>query len=154
MRNADNRISHNYHQILVDEKAAYMFTYPVQFTVQSDTISKNRKKDIENTISQTLGDDFTNTSVELCIEASNTAVAWLHYWVDDVTKEFNYAMIDTEQLIPIYNDEIKRKLIGMLRYYEVYDQNTKKWSTIAEYWDDNSCTTYQFYGGVTSGRCV
>ena len=31
LRNADNRISHNFHQLMVDEKAAYLFTYPVLF---------------------------------------------------------------------------------------------------------------------------
>lgn len=155
VRNADNRISHNFHQILVDEKAAYMFTYPVQFSVQADGISKSKKTDIEKIITQTLGDDFESTSIDLCIEASNTAVAWLHYWIDDETKEFNYAVIDTEQLIPIFNDDIKRKLVGMLRYYEVYDHDTKKWSTIAECWDELSCTTYQFNGRAQTGmRCV
>ena len=74
VRNADNRISHNFHQILVDEKAAYMFTYPVQFSVQADNISKSKKTDIEKIIVQTLGDDFESTSIDLCIEASNTAV--------------------------------------------------------------------------------
>lgn len=28
LRNADNRISHWFHGLLVDEKAGYMFTYP------------------------------------------------------------------------------------------------------------------------------
>ena len=28
LRNADNRIPHNIHQILVDEKISYLFTYP------------------------------------------------------------------------------------------------------------------------------
>ncbi|MCU5830200.1 phage portal protein, partial [Clostridioides difficile] len=35
LRNADNRISHNFHEILVDEKASYMFTYPVLFDIDN-----------------------------------------------------------------------------------------------------------------------
>ena len=31
MRSADNRISHNFHGIITDEKTAYLFTYPVLF---------------------------------------------------------------------------------------------------------------------------
>ncbi len=36
LRSADNRIAHNFHQILVDEKASYMFTYPVIFDIEND----------------------------------------------------------------------------------------------------------------------
>lgn len=68
LRNADNRISHNFHQLLVDEKASYMFTYPVLFNIDNN-------KDINKEVTEILGDDFESISQDLCIEASNAGLA-------------------------------------------------------------------------------
>ena len=51
LRDADNRISHNFHQILVDEKVAYMFTYPVLFDLDGNKELNEKVKDV-------LGNDF------------------------------------------------------------------------------------------------
>ncbi|WML33198.1 phage portal protein [Clostridium sp. OS1-26] len=86
LRNADNRISHNFHQILVDEKVAYMFTYPVLFDVDNS-------KEINDKVNTMLGDEFGRKIKNLAIEASNCGVEWLHYWIDETdpsNKTFKY----------------------------------------------------------------
>lgn len=140
IRNADNRTSHNFHQLITDEKVAYMFTYPVLFDVSD--------KNANEKIRIALGDNFKSESAYLGTNATNNKVAWLHYWIDDNNK-FNYAAIETEQCIPVFNSNLKRKLVGFYRYYLEYEEdNTGKIKEYVrfEFWDDKHCEKYRFKG--------
>lgn len=142
VRNADNRVSHNFHQLITDEKTAYMFTNPVLFDVGD--------KKINEEIKETLGDDFKSESAYLCTNATNNKVAWLHYWIED--GEFLYSVVETEQCIPIFDGKLKKKLIGFYRYYPVIEENengTNKEYVIFEYWDDKHCEQYKFRGNLS-----
>lgn len=151
LRNADNRVSHNFHQLITDEKVAYMFTNPVLFDVSDKNINKQ--------ITETLGDDFKSESAYLCTNATNNKVAWLHYWIEteEVDKDtnkstFQYATVETEQCIPVFDGKLKKKLIGFYRYYEVVEEderyNTKSY-VIFEFWDNKHCEKYKFKGNLT-----
>ena len=96
LRNADNRISHNFHEILVDEKASYLFTYPVLFDIDNN---KNLNKEVSNI----LGGNFAKKAQYLCVEASNCGTAWLHYWIDE-NNGFEFEKVETEEIIPIYSN--------------------------------------------------
>lgn len=139
LRTADNRLSHNFHQLLVDEKASYMFTYPVLFDVDNN-IELNKK------IKEVLGDDFESISLNLCIESSNTGVSWLHYWESD--KTFQYDIVKTEEIIPVYSESLKKELIGIYRYYEICSDSKIK--TIIEYWTNNNFIKYTLIGSIGS----
>lgn len=140
LRNADNRISHNFHQLLVDEKASYMFTYPVLFDLNNN-VELNKK------VTEALGDDFESISKELCIEASNCSNAFLHYWIDDENKKFEYALVKTEQVIPVLSNTLKKKLVEVYRYYEskVEQQSV----VIFEHWTDKEFTKYTLKGNLS-----
>lgn len=142
LRNADNRISHNFHQILVNEKAAYMFTYPVLFNLDNN-------KELNKKITEILGDDFESISQELCIEASNAGLGWIHYWVNDEKKTFNYAIVPTEQIIPIYSKNLKKDLKEVYRYYQDKDENNKE-VLIFEHWNDVELNKYTLEGNVNT----
>lgn len=142
LRNADNRVSHNFHQLITDEKVAYMFTYPILFDVGD---KKTNKK-----ITETLGDDFKSESAYLCTNATNNKVAWLHYWIED--KKFQYATVETEQCLPIFDGKLKKKLIGFYRYYEAIEEDCigrNKEYVIFEYWDNKHCEKYKFKGNLS-----
>lgn len=140
LRNADNRISHNFHQLLLDEKAAYMFTYPVIFDLNNDA-------ELNNDIKKILGDDFESISKGLCIEASNCGVAWLHYWTDDFNK-YNYAVVVSEQIIAKYSNDLKKELTEVYRYYEDVEDGTP--ITVFEHWTKDVFDTYKIKGGIDS----
>lgn len=142
LRNADNRISHNFHQIMVDEKASYMFTYPVLFNVDSN-------KEINIKVGEILGDDFESVSQNLCIEASNAGVGWLYYWINDRDKTFNYTLVPTEQIIPVFKKNFKRELKELYRYYNDTDEKNKN-IAIFEHWTDTEVTIYVLEGSITS----
>lgn len=142
LRSADNRISHNFHQLITDEKVAYMFTNAVLFDVGDKNVNKQ--------IIETLGDDFKSESAYLCTNATNNKVAWLHFWIED--RKFQYAVVETEQCLPIFDGKLKKKLIGFYRYYEVVEETEtekNKEYVIFEYWDNKHCEKYKFRGNLS-----
>ncbi|MEG1256889.1 phage portal protein [Clostridium sp.] len=139
LRNADNRIPTNWHGLLVDQKAAYMLTYPPTFDVGNDSLNKR--------ISETLGDEFPKVCKDLCIESANTSVAWLHVW-KDIEGKFQYALVPSEQIIPLYSKDLKRRLIAVLRVYSEIDDNGDTFQ-VYEYWTDKECYAYKQPSGKT-----
>lgn len=142
MRNADNRVSHNFHQLITDEKTAYMFTNPVLFDVG--------EKELNKKIKETLGDDFKSESAYLCTNATNNKVAWLHYWIED--GQFLYSVVETEQCLPIFDGKLKKKLIGFYRYYPIAEETETgviKEFVMFEYWDNKHCEVYKFRGNLS-----
>lgn len=84
LRNADNRISMPWHQLLVDKKAAYTMTVPPTFDLGKEDSSKEMNREIV----AILGDHYPKVAKDLCINASNAGVAWLHIWKDEDYKDF------------------------------------------------------------------
>ena len=69
LRSADNRISNNFHGLLVNQKASYLFTAPPLFDVGSDQANKK--------ITELLGDNYSKMCKDLCINASNSGIGCL-----------------------------------------------------------------------------
>ena len=134
LRTADNRIPTNWQSLLVDQKAAYLLTYPPLFDVGNDKANE--------LIRLTLGDEFSKTCKDLCIEAANTSVGWLHVWKDENNK-FQYAVVPSEQIIPIFSSDLKKRLIAVLRVYNSIDEKDGETYTVYEYWNDNECLAYR-----------
>ena len=108
LRNADNRISTNFHGLLVNQKASYMFTAPPLFDVGNENINKK--------IAVFFGDKYAKVCKDLCINASNSGVGWLHLWKDE-TGVLKYASVDSKQIIPIWSDDLENNLEAVLRIY-------------------------------------
>ncbi|CEK34291.1 SPP1 family phage portal protein,phage portal protein, SPP1 family,Phage portal protein, SPP1 Gp6-like [[Clostridium] sordellii] len=139
LRNADNRISHNFHQLLVDEKASYLFTYPVLFDLGSD--------ELNNKINKILGDDFESICKDLCIEVSNASNAFIYYCCNE-SLDFEYYMVPTEDVIVKYADNRKSKIAVVYRYYETVENN--KNIVVFEYWTDCKLEKYYLLGTLNS----
>lgn len=133
IRNADNRIPRNFHGLMVNQKAAYAFTAPPLFDIGNT--SNNEQ------ITKYLGDEYEKNCMQLCINAANTEVAWVHYWEGD--NGFEWAVVDSKQIVPIWNKSLKQKLIGVLRVYSEIDEDTGDNYTIYEYWSDNECQAFR-----------
>lgn len=133
LRNADNRIPSNFHGLLVNQKASYMFTAPPLFDMGSDEANKK--------ITAILGDEYAKTCKDLCINASNSSVAWLHYWKNE-NGEFEYGVVDSKQVMPVWSKSLKKKLIGILRIYKDIDDMGDEYC-IYEYWTDTECQAFR-----------
>ena len=133
LRNADNRIAFNFHSLLVDQKASYMFTAPPLFDTKDDTLNK--------IVAATLGDGYAKKCKDLCVDASNGGVGWLHYWIDE-KKGFCYGVIPSMQVRPVYSLRLEKELEAVLRTYRMVDDNGDEWQ-IYEIWNDKECQAYR-----------
>lgn len=139
LRNADNRISSNFHGLLVNQKASYMFTAPPLFDVGNQEANKR--------ITDLLGDKYAKTCKDLCINAANSGIAWLHYWIND-DKQLEYGAVDSKQIIPIWSRSLNRKLLGILRVYNDTDDEGETYD-IYEYWNDTECQAFRKKSDLT-----
>lgn len=136
VRISDNRISTPWHRLLVNQKAAYVMSEPPTFDVGDDRLNDE--------ISKLLGDHFGKVSKDLCVQASNAGVAWLHVWKDeDHQNFFRYSVVSSNQIIPIYSQQLQTdSLLGVLRIYSSVDDEGKEW-TYYEYWNDTEVVAYR-----------
>ena len=132
LRNADNRIPFSFYQLLVNQKAGYMFTAPPLFDVGDEALNKY--------VAETLGDRYAQKLKELCVNASNAGAAWLHYWQDE--DGFSYGVVPSYQIIPVWGRKLNKKLLAVLRVYKDFDENGNEWD-IYEYWTDKACETFR-----------
>lgn len=138
LRNADNRIPFNFHGLLVNQKASYMFTAPPLF----DLGEKKANKDLV----KFLGDKYPKLCKDLCIEASNCTVGWLHVWCDKKST-WKYAIVPAEQVIPVWSDSLEKELLGVFRSYQNIDDDTGDTYIIYEYWNETECAAYRLKTG-------
>lgn len=140
LRVADNRITHNWHGLLVNQKVAYMFTYPPLFDTGD--------KELNEAVIEVLGDEYPKECSTLGVNADNCGLGWLHVWIDE-TNTFQYANVDPKQIIPIYSNDLKKRLIAVLRTYQSLD-DTGEEHTIYEYWTDKECYRFSSKDGYTN----
>lgn len=152
LRNADNRVSFNFHGLLVDQKASYVFTDPPTFDIGSDTANTR--------LSALISEDFPKVCKDLCIEASNKAIAWLHIWKDDQPdggengRLYDFAVVPSEQIIPVWSGSLKPKLLGVFRTYREIDEENGDNYLIYEFWNDVSCEKYRLKEGDNIEKLV
>ena len=133
LRNADNRIPRNFHGLIVNQKAAYMFTAPPIFDVG------NKKSN--DRIAEALGDEYRKNCMDLCINAANAGVGWIHYWDGD--GGFEWAVVDSRQIIPVFDKSLKCRLMGVFRVYESMDEGTGDAYVVYEYWTETECQAFR-----------
>lgn len=140
MRNADNRVPFNFHGLLVNQKAAYMFTAPPLFDVGTDAANK--------ALRMFLGDKYPKACKDLCVDASNAAVGWIHVWKDGKTGTYNYALVPSEQVIPVWDKSLEKRLLGVLRCYQDITDDGEVMD-VYEFWNDKTCEAYAVRAGFT-----
>lgn len=88
-----------------------------------------------------LGDEFQDILKHLALDASNTGVAWLHYWKQDGKIEYYY--VDPKQIFVIYDEQsIKRKIKYLVRTYTYISDMDGEQYTRYELWDDKEVHYY------------
>ena len=133
LRNADNRIPESFHEILVKQKATYAFTYPPLFDVGNDAINEE--------ITAALGDGYRKKCLKLCVNAANCAKAWVHYWISEKDGSFKWNVMDSKEIIPLYDESLESELVGVFRTYRTILDDGKHYE-VYEYWNDTTCEAY------------
>lgn len=138
LRRADNRISSDFYQLLVDQEAGYVATVAPQIDVGNDSDNQ--------AIQDVLGDDFALKLNHLVVDTSNAGQGWLHYWIDK-DKNFRFGIVPPDQITPIYSTELDNKLLGVLRSYKQLDEETGEYFIVHEFWNDEEA---QFFKQVSN----
>ena len=138
LRNADNRIPFNFHGLLVNQKASYMFTAPPLFDLGDKSANK--------ALTAFLGDKYAKTCKDLCVDASNASVGWIHLWKDKASNGYKYAVVPPGEVIPVWGKSLERELKGVLRcYHDINDEGEEL--DVYEYWNDRECQAYAVRAG-------
>jgi SPP1 family phage portal protein len=135
MHSADNRVCSSFYSLLVNQKAGYIFTRPPIF----DTGDKLA----DSCIKQVLGDGWAKMCKSLCIRASNYGVAWLHYYYEPKFDTLKLAVLDGDEVVPIYSGRLERELIGALRVFERVDDESGKRYSVYQIWNESECAAYE-----------
>lgn len=116
----NNRISHNWHKLLVQQKVQYLLGKPITFNAEDETFLE--------VVNDFIDEDFDDCMQELLKNASNKGKEWLHPFVDE-EGNFDYLRIPAEEVIPVYDSTKKRSLLYAIRYYDIKnidDELTRK----------------------------
>ncbi|MCC9090650.1 phage portal protein [Bacillus pumilus] len=116
----NNRISHNWHKLLVQQKVQYLLGKPITFNAEEERFLE--------VVNDFIDEDFDDCMQELLKNASNKGKEWLHPFVDE-EGNFDYLRIPAEEVIPIYDSTKKRSLLYAIRYYDIKnidDELTRK----------------------------
>lgn len=135
---ANNRIPHNYHKLLVDQKTQYLFGKPPTITGSDDSPDDFIQK------ADNLIDDPMDLLDELGTKTANKGRHFLHPFINP-DGEFDLVTFDYSNTIPIYDTSYNKNIIAFIRYYSI-TYNGKE-ETRVEYWDDEATTYYITQGG-------
>jgi len=133
LRNADNRIPFSFYQLLVNQKASYMFSAPPLFDVKDEGANEQIVMD--------LGDAYKKKCMELCVNACNAGIGWVHYWKGP-DSEFHWGVVPSEEVIPVWSSDLDHSLVACLRAYQDIDEDGHMWD-LYEIWGDRQCQTYR-----------
>lgn len=128
----NNKVPHNFHKLLVDQKVSYLFGKPI-------TMSNDKDKKLTDTINDKLGDDFNDDIVLLGRNSSNKGIEWLHPYLDKLG-EFDYVIIPAEEVIPIWESAYLKDIEALIRYYPIWING--KETIKAEYWTEEQVEYY------------
>ena len=139
LRNADNAVPHPYHRILVDQKASYLFGKMMLIR------SENKEY---NQYLQELSKNLYTQMLNVCVDASNTGVSYLHSYVSPEGK-LTVVHIPSTEGIPLWGSSISRPLEGFIRYYSTQELNSSGQRILvkkAEVWTATDMTRYTLNG--------
>ena len=137
LKTADNRISHAWHTLLVMQKMSYLFSKEPAIDTGDETANRE--------VLKVLGDEWGKILNELVKEASNKAVGWLYYYIDKDGK-FQYALIESEYVIPIFTADKKKRLAAVI--CRIVEEGEGNFKTTYQYWDKDQFITFEKRGST------
>lgn len=106
---------HNYHQLLVDQKASYIAGKTPTVTVEGAEESSDLKA-YENEITRYVDETFADTMIDYITGASNKGVEYLHFYIDQSSK-LCYTIIPAQEVIAYYDAQYQKNLEAVIRFY-------------------------------------
>lgn len=129
---ADNRLAHTFLRELTDQKLQYLLGRPVT-VLCPDSRSEEQMRQLMET-------GFTPLLKQTAKEAINKGRGHIYVYIDEAGK-FRLKAMQSQQLIPVWQDEEHRQLKKMMRIYQ--KRNGEKKQEILECWDEKGYVEYQ-----------
>ena len=130
----NNKLSHNYHRIIIDQKVSYIVGNPIIFSSEDEKA--------QEALNAELGMKFDDIANQWVKGASEKGVEWLHIYFNS-KGNLDYVIMPAEQIIPIYDSQYNAELIELVRYYPfefVNPDGSVEVRYKAEWWDKEKVT--------------
>lgn len=118
----NNKVVHPYAQYITDTLTAYFMGEPVSYSSQEDITPLNLVLEYN---------DEQDENMELAKNTSIYGKAWEMLYIDSAGS-VKFKVVDTREVIPIYDKTIEDNLIAVIRFYNNTDILTDKENTIIE----------------------
>lgn len=144
---SNERIPHPFHQLLVIQKAAYIAGNPIKVSTNKKQLATEEFKKFIQEFNNIVEEQFDDIINDLIIGASNKAEEWIHFYID-AEGELRFIIADAKELIPVYDTQYNKNLVGMIRYYKVEEHTIDGNTTVknevykVEWWTDTDVTYY------------
>jgi len=128
----NKKIQVNYFKLLIDQKVAYL--------VGKEPTITSSNPDHSTLINDLLGEEFPDIISDVIKNVSNKGVEYIMPYIN-AEGEFDYFILDSLEIIPIYDKWDKSCIRAFIRYYQVVNEKGEVGLQI-EYWDDKEVTYY------------
>lgn len=124
----NNKLISSFMQVLVDQKIDYLLS--------KDFIINGLSIGTEINLQEIIQD--------LALDASIKGTSWLFAFLNKLTKKIDFKIIDSREIIPIYDNEYNEELQQVIRYYAITNTTNegKKILYNVEVWDKEKVTYY------------
>lgn len=134
---ANNKLRHSFYPLLVKQKVGYLVGKPMNFMCDDTKVFEY--------IKSVLGEKWDSTVQTLVTAASNKGEEWLYCYIDHEGK-FDYVVCPMEQIVPLYDNTFKTRLMGIIRHYKVVNLANEE-VTHVEYWTLEKVMYFEDSGG-------
>jgi SPP1 family phage portal protein len=128
----NNKVVHPFSQYITDTLCGYFMGEPVSYSSE-ENIDELKMVFEYN--------DEQNENMELAKNCSIYGRAWEYMYIDD-DGSIRFTMIDTKEIIPIYNDTIDDELVAIVRFYDEYNIIKDAMETKVEVYTDDHIYKY------------
>lgn len=112
---SNNQIINAYHRYLIDQKVGYIAGNPITFKGEDEQFVK--------LINENFTFWFNKMFQKFLRGSSNKGREYLYIFINS-KGEFDYVIIPSEQIIPVYDTQFNETLTGIIRYYPfTYQEN-------------------------------
>lgn len=127
---SNEKIPHNFLKLLIDQAVNYIAGNKITY--------KSKDEQFHKYLDEYLMFDFDDNNIIWLKEARKKGLAYIHFYYDQ-QGFLDYALIPSEQIIPIYKNSLKRELQEVIRYYAINAIDEKGKPCIrkkVEWWTD------------------
>jgi len=110
LNSANNHLLNTHFPLIVNQKTSYIASKDIQ-------LSTDNKK-LEEVLKPYFGYNFQKTAKTWITGASQRGVEYLHPYVNS-NGEFDYVIVPSTEIIPLYDQRFKKELLGVIRFYQI-----------------------------------